>query len=311
MPTYEPDPAQLREAVESVLAQTEARWTLFVHDDASTKDVAGIVAPFLKDARITFVRSPHRLGIGGNWNACLRTARTPYVQYLFQDDVWAPGYLAAALKELEANPKTGFVSVEHDYRFEGDIETRGGYEALLAFKREQVAAGAHDGREFLRWWLERGLHPNVIGEPSFVMMRTSTTDAAGPFLEDMPQFLDVEYWTRLLRISDWCYVKDVHGFFRVHLSAASSRNQAEGRGLFDRLRCMERTMNALEGSGRSSARRAIAVQISGMIGKFLNRKRAGKAVKLEGSGAVKSFVMRHPFLALRGLWMYCMKQNNN
>jgi glycosyltransferase involved in cell wall biosynthesis len=296
----------LKAALESVLSQTEQRWTVFIHDDASHINVRSIIEPYLNDPRITFARSEKRLGIGGNWNACLRQAKTPYVQFLFQDDLWEKDYLLNAVNILESHSQVGFVSVEHEYLFEGQSDAQEGYEALSAFKKENVQPGAHDGRTFLNWWMMRGLHPNVIGEPSFVMMRTSVAHGVGPFLEDMPQFLDVEYWTRLLQRSDWYFIPKSHGSFRVHASGASHQNQQQGRGLFDRLRCMERTMNALEGSARSTAKRAIAVQLSGMIGKFLNRKRAGKAVKLEGSGAVKSFLLRHPLLAARGFGMYLL-----
>jgi glycosyltransferase involved in cell wall biosynthesis len=311
MPTYEPEPGQLRSAIESVLAQTEARWTLFIHDDASQADVHAIVAPYLKDPRVTFARSDKRLGIGGNWNACLANLGAPFVQLMFQDDTWDKGYLKAASEPLERHPETGFVSVEHAYVFEAGIDPilQKGYEHLLDFKRKEISEGHHDGREMLRWWMSRGLHPNIIREPSFVMMRKSSCEAAGKFLEDMPQFLDVEYWTRLLQICDWHNVTQSHGSFRVHVSGASMRNQREGKGLFDRLRCMEGVMNAAEGSDRTAAKRAIAEQLAQMIQKFRNRKAAGGAVNPQGGGAVKSFAIKHPILLLRGLGMYLMRRS--
>jgi hypothetical protein len=304
MPTYEPDAQHLRAAIESLIAQTETRWELFIHDDCSQRDVSAIVAPYLSDSRITFARSEKRLGIGGNWNACLAHAKAPFVHFLFQDDVWYPAYLRSALDIMERDPKVGFVSVEHEYRFEGESDTKEGYGKLQTFKNEHVKGGTHDGRAFLRWWTARGLHPNVIGEPSFVLLRKSACDAAGPFLEDMPQFLDVEYWTHLLRVSDWHCLKDSLGFFRVHAAAASSRNFTEGVGLFDRLRCMEGVMNAAEGSDRAAAKRAIAQQLAQMIGKLRKRAASGKAVKLQGGGAVKSFALRHPLLLLRGVILF-------
>ncbi len=300
MPTYEPNPDHLREAIECVLAQTELAWTLLIHDDASTVNVRAMIENHLKDSRITFIRSEHRLGIGGNWNACLQKASAPFVQFLFQDDLWDKEYLAVAMKALQEHPSAGFVSMHHDYKFEDALDTNPGYEALLAFKQEHLSEGMHDGRAFLRWWMDRGLHPNVIGEPSFVMLRKASTDAAGTFLEDMPQSLDVEYWTRMLQVCDWYYVPHSYGRFRVHASAASNRNQQSGKGIFDRLRCMERVMNQMEGSDRAAAKLAISQQLSVMIGKFLNRTRTGKGIAMEGSGAAKGFALRHPLLTLRG-----------
>lgn len=304
MPTYEPKPLHLKEAVESVLAQTEKNWVLFIHDDSSTEDVADILKPYLSDPRITFKRGEKNLGIGGNWNHCLSNANGTYIQYLFQDDVWKPEYLAKAVAALESTPKAGFASVGHTYAFEGPSDTKPLYDALLDLKKHELTPGWHDGREMLQWWMDRGIHPNVIGEPSFVMMRATTVMAAGTFLEDMPQFLDVEYWTRLLRISDWMNVTEDHGSFRVHPSAASARNQEAGVGLFDRLRTMEMVLKASEGTQRSLAKKAVAQQLGLMIGKYMKRKQSGKAIAESGGGAAKKFILKHPLLTLRGYFSY-------
>jgi hypothetical protein len=114
----------------------------------------------------------------------------------------------------------------------------------------------------------------------------------------------VEYWTRLLRVCDWYNMMESHGSFRVHASAASMRNQREGKGLFDRLRCMEGVMSAAEGTERSIAKRAIAEQLALMIQKLRNRKAAGKVVHSQGSGGAQLFALRHPILTLRGIALY-------
>lgn len=302
IPTYEPKPEHLREALDALCAQTDTRWKAFVRDDASNADVQSMIRPYLADPRFTFVRGEQRAGIGGNWNACLAEADTPYVAYLFQDDAWSDGYLAEALRTLESFPNAGFVSLGHEYRFEGPSDVRSSYETLRSIREQQEAI--RDGREFLARWMEDGLHPNVIGEPSFVVIRTASSGAAGQFLEDMPQFLDVEYWTRLLRVSDWAHLRGTHGFFRVHADGASARNLESGAGIFDRLRTMERVMDAAEGRERESAKHAIAKQLGVMIGKYVSRRKAGKAVAGTGGGAMKRFMAKHPLLALKGFGAY-------
>ena len=62
IPTYNPVAIQLQQAIDSILAQTCEDWTLLVHDDCSPQDPFPIVEPYLKDARITYRRSPVRLG---------------------------------------------------------------------------------------------------------------------------------------------------------------------------------------------------------------------------------------------------------
>lgn len=303
LPTYEPASRHLTEAIESVLKQTEQRWTLLIHDDASMIDVRAIAEPYLRDPRIAFARSRHRRGIGGNWNAAYRMSHTaaPFVQYLFQDDTWHPLYLERALQRMEQYPDIGFVAAQHDYRFEGQCPVQRQYETTVAVRRDLIAPGKHDGTAFLQWWLRRGLHPNIIGEPSFVLLRRSLVERVGGFAEDMPQVLDVEYWVRILPNTAWYNLEGSHGTFRVHASGASARNREEGEGLFDRLCCIERATRMLPPSSRAHARATVEHQLQEMILKFLRRREDGSQVSYGGSATLPRFALRHPVLSLRAL----------
>lgn len=302
MPTYEPQPAHLREAVESVLAQSEPDWTLLIHDDASTRNVLEIIEPFLHDKRITFVRSPQRLGIGGNWNACVRRTHAPVVQFLFQDDVWTPHALELGLQALDRHESVGMVSLSHRYQFEGQPASEGPYAELNAAMRE-LSSGLFPGTEFLRQWIDMGLRPNLVGEPSFVMARRSTLERAGPFSETMPQFLDADMWMRCLLHGDWFRVTEDCGFFRVHPKAASARNEESGAGLADRLEAFERLINELpRGTLRREAMTARRTALDGMVKKFLARMHSGKSVgSAAKNGSMKRFALRHPLLMARSL----------
>ena len=303
MPTYEPNPQHLAEALESLLAQTESRWTLFIHDDASKSDVLGMLKTYLTDPRIRFERSAKNLGIGGNWNACVERAKSPYVQFLFQDDLWGPTHLTKALKVLSENESVGFVSLEHLYQYEGGVPVDA-YERLRNFRKENVKPGLHEGEEFLLWWIRQELHPNVIGEPPFVMFRKSLLEEVGPFNEEMPQFLDVEYWVRCLRKSDWYYVREDIGAFRVHPAAASARNAASGAGIYDRFTCFEQLIASLpKGTMKKEAVAARNRALSSMAWKFFDRLKNRRAVggKGGGGGVLKKFCLKHPLLTARAV----------
>lgn len=307
IPTYNPSPEFLTEALKSLEAQSFSSWTALVHDDCSDTDVKKIVEPFLASGKITFVRSDKRLGIGGNWNACLRASEGQYVAFLFQDDLWAPDYLASGVKTLEGNPTTGFVSLEHLYKVEGMAEMAPLYEAVRRYRVEKVNAGFHQGPALLKWWIERELTPNVIGEPSFVVMRREAVERMGSFLTDMPQFLDVEYWTRLLLGYDWFFLRGNFGSFRVHARGASASNQEAGQGLFDRLRCFDILIDALSGEDRQTAVSARSAALRKMIGKFFRRVGGGKRVSSQGSGELRKFCLRHPFTVCNAFIEYLAK----
>lgn len=257
-----------------------------------------MVAPFLADNRVRFVRSDTRLGIGGNWNACLRQATSDIILFLFQDDLWEPGVLTTVRKAFLEHPSAGLISLAHDYRFEGAVD-HAPYERVIAAVRD-IPRGFHRGRDILRRWLGTGLKPNIIGEPSFVALRRSVVETTGPFAEDMPQFLDADMWTRCLLHGDWVFIAERCGTFRVHGGGASAQNDASGSGVADRLRAFERLIARLpHGDLRREATHARNRALDDMAMRYLERRRSGKNTIGVRGGAVRTFALRHPFLLLR------------
>ena len=224
MPTYKPQQKHLHAAIDSVLAQTYDNWSLVICDEPTDTNTESLLYDYLSDSRITYHRNERRLGIGGNWNRCLKKGDAPYVQYMFQDDVWNSRCLQSAINIMEDHNDVGMVSLGHEYVFEGNIPTRNSYQELKDFLAYNVSEGKKEGLEFLLWWMEHGLHPNVIGEPMFVMLRRSVMDTVGLFREDMHQNLYSEYWARMLIHTNWYYLPGNFGTFRVHGAAASMQN---------------------------------------------------------------------------------------
>lgn len=304
MPTYEPNPQYLAEALDSLFAQTETRWSLFIHDDTSQSDVRNMVEKYRRDPRVTFVRSEKHLGIGGNWNACLRRAKAPYVQFLFQDDLWGETQLERGIHILENHPTVGFVSIDHVYQYEGGMENDAPYRRLRAFKKKEVQEGIHRGEDFLLWWIRHELHPNVIGEPPFIMFRRTLLNAVGPFHEEMPQFLDVEFWIRCLQKTDWYYLKEDIGAFRVHPAAASTRNTESGAGIYDRLQCFQQLIASLPpGPMKKEAVAARNRALNTMARKFFERIKKKQAISTAGKGGAvfKKFCLKHPLATSRAI----------
>lgn len=294
-------------ALECLKNQTNKDWKAFIHDDhVPESEAANIVKPYYESIPMLYKESDRRLGIGGNWNACVRSTSADYVAFLFQDDLWEPYYLESAVKVLRENPTVGFVSMQHRYQAESVQELGPIYGGVQEFRQKKVRPGLHIGRECLRFWLDHELTPNFIGEPSFVVLRRSTMELAGEFLEDMPQFLDSEYWMRMLQVSDWYNLRGDYGAFRVHPAAASAQNEASGAGIFDRLRCFQILVRSLKNHDRAYAKLMRRKAVDGMIEKFFRRKEEGKKIGA-GSGGMKKIVLRHPLLIGRALLKYLVK----
>ncbi len=79
----------LREAIDSVLAQSFADWELIVWDDRSTDASAAIVSAY-KDARIRYLLSPDDTSLGKARRDAIEHASGEWLAFLDQDDLWLP-----------------------------------------------------------------------------------------------------------------------------------------------------------------------------------------------------------------------------
>ncbi len=300
VPTFEPKPDHLEATIRSAVAQTMTDWELFIHDDASRADVCAMIEPYLHDARINFIKNTKRRGIGGNWNACLPLGTAPFVQFLFQDDAWDPTYLEKTLATIEHDSSVGLVAVNHRYRTDEDAIPIEPIYQEVRDARANIAPGKHPGRTFLLEWSDGGLRPNVIGEPSFVLLRRSIVEQVGRFDATMQQALDYEYWIRMLLLSDIAFVAEELGTFRVHEDGATTRNDRLGAGLADRLACFERLLAALpDGPDRWRVLQNLVHALADMIRKYRRRKQAGGNVRGVRKSDIIRFALRHPIVMMR------------
>ncbi len=298
LPTYEPDPEHLRAAVQSLLRQTSSDWKLTINDDASKKDVKAMIAEFLSDPRITFQKNEKNLGIGGNWNACVKQIDTPYAQFLFQDDLWEPNYLEKMMRVLDGDSEIGLVAANHRYLFEGDID-RTPYENTQTARELYMKEEKMNGVQFLLWWTGLGLHPNIIGEPSFVMMRASVMKNIGMFDASMVQLLDEDYWTRALLVTDISYVTEPLGDFRVHGAGASARHASASLGMFDRLRMLHKINKLLPQEHEAKMNDGLNRACYFFVQKFIERKNTTSQQKKNGMlSALLLFMIRHPIMTI-------------
>jgi GT2 family glycosyltransferase len=97
----------LREAIDSLLAQTYANLEVIVLDDASTDDTPEIVADYA--GRITYVRQPKNLGQFENVNDGIRRAKGELIAAWHADDLYLPTIVEAEVAYLERHPEVGAV----------------------------------------------------------------------------------------------------------------------------------------------------------------------------------------------------------
>ncbi len=103
----------IRDAVESVLAQTFSDFELLVVDDGSTDGTGDAVAAY-GDARIRVLRNERNLGQVPSLNRGLAEARGEYVARLDADDRMLPARLARQVAVLDAEPGVALVGTWMD-----------------------------------------------------------------------------------------------------------------------------------------------------------------------------------------------------
>ena len=97
----------IKESIESVLAQTYSNWELIIVDDCSPDNTDDIVAPYLTDDRICYIKNEKNSGAAVSRNRALREAKGKWVAFLDSDDLWHPDKLEKQIAFM----------VENDYKF--------------------------------------------------------------------------------------------------------------------------------------------------------------------------------------------------
>lgn len=103
MPVYNGEQF-LRQALDSILAQTYTNFELIISDNCSTDQTASICQEYAaKDARIRYIRQQQNRGATPNFNLLVPLARGAFFKWAAHDDVIAPTYLERCMAVLEAD----------------------------------------------------------------------------------------------------------------------------------------------------------------------------------------------------------------
>jgi glycosyltransferase involved in cell wall biosynthesis len=103
----------LREAIDSVFAQTYENWELLLVDDGSTDGSTGIARQYTEayPGKVFYLEHPYHQNRGANAarNLGINRARGKYVALLDSDDLWLPHKLWQQVHILESHPEASMV----------------------------------------------------------------------------------------------------------------------------------------------------------------------------------------------------------
>jgi len=116
MPTWNTGELYLREAIESVLAQTYDNWELCIADGGSTVSwIRGILEDYARmDSRVKVVFLKQNCGIAANSNRALTLANGEFVGFLDHDDTIAPFTFYEIIRILNKKQELDFIYSDED-----------------------------------------------------------------------------------------------------------------------------------------------------------------------------------------------------
>jgi glycosyltransferase involved in cell wall biosynthesis len=104
VPVYDGE-AFLRQALDSILAQTFGDYEVVISDNASTDATPDICREYAgRDPRIRYSRNETNIGANPNFNRLVALARAPYFKLANADDLSHPDLLARCVAVLDLHP---------------------------------------------------------------------------------------------------------------------------------------------------------------------------------------------------------------
>ncbi len=176
IPTYNRR-AMVREAIESVLAQTVAPFELIVVDDGSSDGTIEDLALLGDSIRLERIANQ---GPAAARNRGVAIAQAPLIAFLDSDDLWSPTKLERQLEFMRENPACEISQCD-------EIWIRNG---------RRVNPGVRHRKRAGDFFVE-SLRTCLVS-PSAVLMRKRLFDSVGGFDEDMCAAEDYDLWLRIL-----------------------------------------------------------------------------------------------------------------
>jgi glycosyl transferase family 2 len=218
----------LAAAIDSALAQDMPGLEVLVHDDASTDETPQLLAA-VHDPRLRVVRHNRPLGVAGNRNTCLSSARGRYIAWLDSDDVYLPGSLAPRVALLEQHPRVGLVHAGFRVMDETGRPLR---DWPAPADADSIQPGPVAFRQLIT--------SNLITTSTVVVRRSAHRRSGGFSTTVGPSSSDWHMWLRIALRADVAYLTAAAARYRQHADTIS-RATAGGA----RLRCDRRVVDGV------------------------------------------------------------------
>lgn len=188
----------LREAIDSVYAQTFTDWEIIFWDNASTDNSAEIAKSY--DEKLRYFRGEKTVPLYAARNLALKQAKGKYIAFLDCDDIWLSRKLEWQVKIFEENENLGFVYSNFEIlQADGKI--------ISGYNRKNQPSG--------RIFRNMLMHYRICIQ-TVMISRKAIDTLAGYFDDSLEIAGDTDLFLRLAYDWDVHYLEDVTAIYRLH-----------------------------------------------------------------------------------------------
>lgn len=254
----------LREAIDSVYAQTCKNWEIIFWDNASTDQSVTIAKSY--DDRLKYYRGESTIPLGAARNKALEKATGEFIAFLDCDDLWMPEKLSTQLK-LFSDPEVGLT-----------------YSDTLFFNEVGQEQSFHKRHHPCRGRCFKELLEGYCISLEAAIFRKTILNSLVEWFD--PRFNLIEEYDLFLRIShDWKvdYVKRPLSKWRVHSNSWTWKNTekfvTETELMFDKYRSLFKEFKCSHSPESQTLQKNIAFQRAKLAWSNGNSKAARKHLR--------------------------------
>lgn len=201
----------LREAIDSILAQTFSDFEFLIIDDASIDHSRQVIERY-RDPRIRLVHNPTNIGLTRSLNRGLELARGDLVARQDADDVSFPMRLARQVAYMDAHQDVCVLGTQARF-----IDSRGGRKWVQGYEKAQSPIA-------IRWQL---MFDSPFVHTSVMFRREWVWTTEGGYNSDFVTSQDFELWSRLAHHYRLANLPEKLVALRLHSSSVTSRHSED------------------------------------------------------------------------------------
>ena len=196
----------LREAIDSMYAQTYTEWEIIFWDNASTDGSAGIAKSY--DSRLRYFKGEMTIPLGSARNKALEQCQGEFIAFLDCDDLWLPEKLEKQIPFFWTDPEIGIVICDSIF-----------FDKKMNEKQLYSNNKPPTGRVF------RELLGQYYISLETAVAKKSVIDQVGWFDKRFNLIEEMDLFVRMSNISKVEYVDEVLAKCRIHRESVTWQNE--------------------------------------------------------------------------------------